>query len=87
MSFFLSSECKSSSKADILFLIDGSGSVRDDGFRATLDFLKSFVRMFTLGANETQFALIVFGNGVDRRFDFNTFQYATLLEQAIDNSP
>lgn len=70
-----------------MFLIDGSGSVQSYGFQQTLTFLKDFVQMFDVGPNKTQFALIVFGNIVDKRFDFDTYSSVTALENAIDSTP
>lgn len=81
------SECKTNTQADILFLIDGSGSVRSDGFKEALDFMQRIARMFFVAADKTQFGLVVFGDTVDTVFDFDTYTSISLLEDAIERTP
>ena len=53
--------------ADIAFVIDNSGSIRDNelpggnNWQLILDFVKSIVDMFSVGVDATRFALIDFG--------------------------
>lgn len=70
-----------------MLMIDGSGSVGNAGFQQTLNFLKNLVGMYNIGANGTQFSLIVFGNIVDRRFDFNEYTTVASLQNAIASTP
>uniref|UniRef100_A0A4W3GBD9 VWFA domain-containing protein n=1 Tax=Callorhinchus milii TaxID=7868 RepID=A0A4W3GBD9_CALMI len=44
-------------KADIVFLIDGSGSVQTDDFQLIKEFLKNVITMFDTGEGKVQFAL------------------------------
>lgn len=82
----LLSVCDTVEKADILFLIDGSGSVQESGFQLTLDFVTNFTRIFRVGPNYTQFGLIVFGTYVHKIFNFSTYADASTLEMAIQQT-
>ena len=54
--------CKS--EADILFLIDGSGSVRASNFVKVKNTLKRTIRMFQLGAGRTHVGVVQFSSNV-----------------------
>ena len=53
--------------ADIVFVIDNSGSIRDnnppgvDNWRLILDFVKSIIEVFTVGQGATRVAVVDFG--------------------------
>jgi len=53
--------------ADIAFVIDNSGSIRDNdppggnNWQLILDFVKSIVSLFSVGVGATRFALVDFG--------------------------
>ncbi|CAK6971027.1 integrin alpha-M-like [Scomber scombrus] len=62
-------ECRT--KADIAFLLDGSGSVEYNDFQRMKDFVKSVVKSFP--GKDTQFAIAQFSSRVDIHYYFNTF--------------
>ena len=84
--FSSSIECNSNEKADIVFLIDGSGSVGSEGFTQTLEFLKVFTRMFKIGTHQTRFALVVFDSNVHIEFKLNTHTAAAFVESDISST-
>ncbi|XP_027901497.1 integrin alpha-X-like isoform X2 [Xiphophorus couchianus] len=73
-------ECRT--QADIAFLLDGSGSVRDDDFSRMKTFVKNMIRTF-LG-RDTQFAITQFSSSPTTHYYFNTFRTSN-WESQIDN--
>ncbi|XP_077350185.1 integrin alpha-M-like [Lithobates pipiens] len=63
-------ECKLSS-LDIVFLIDGSGSVAGRDFRKMLTFVSTVMRSFS--KTDTQFALMQYSSDFKTHFDFRRF--------------
>ena len=53
--------------ADIAFVIDNSGSIRDnqlvgeDNWQLIIDFVKSIIDMFTVGSDHARIAVVDFG--------------------------
>ncbi|XP_072365903.1 collagen alpha-6(VI) chain-like [Scyliorhinus torazame] len=56
-------------KADIVFLLDGSGVVKDSEFQLMKEGLIDFVKMFNVGPDDFQFALVQYGK--TQRVEFN----------------
>jgi len=59
------------SKADIVFVIDGSSSVRETNFKKTLTFLETLAKQFPVGPDANRFAAIQFSSSARMEFDFN----------------
>lgn len=66
-------DCDTTEQADVLVLLDGSGSITPNGFNQSLSFLKRFVTSFKLGPQATQIGLVVFSN--DATIEFNLSKY------------
>uniref|UniRef100_A0A8C8AU78 VWFA domain-containing protein n=1 Tax=Otus sunia TaxID=257818 RepID=A0A8C8AU78_9STRI len=64
-------ECPKSS-SDVLFLIDGSGSIEHQDFLTMKTFIAEVMKRFK--GTDTQFALAQFSDIVLNHFDFNTFR-------------
>ncbi|XP_064425451.1 integrin alpha-X-like [Latimeria chalumnae] len=71
-------EC-SSVAMDIVFLIDGSGSIARVDFTTMKNFIKSIIDQFK--DKNTQFSLVQYSKSVDLQFDFNQF----LREKNVEN--
>ncbi|XP_038652781.1 collagen alpha-6(VI) chain-like [Scyliorhinus canicula] len=56
-------------KADIVFLLDGSGVVKDSEFQLMKEGLIDFVKLFNVGPDHFQFALVQYGK--TQRVEFN----------------
>ena len=56
--------CYYKSKMDLVFLLDGSGSVGSSNFQRTTDFVQRIIEGFEVGHNASQFGLIVFSGYV-----------------------
>ena len=60
--------CFSACIADIAFVIDNSGSIRDNdpvggnNWRLIIDFVKSIIDIFTVGHDYTRIAVVDFGS-------------------------
>ena len=55
--------CFYKSKTDIMFLLDGSGSVSGTSFNKMTDFVQTFIDGYETGRNATRFGIIVFSSG------------------------
>lgn len=81
--------------ADVLFLVDSSGSIRDanpadqsyDNWALTLDFLDTFVRDITIGEDFAKVALAVFSQTAQPVFHFNTYSDKATILNAIKDAP
>jgi len=79
-------------KADIVFIVDSSGSIRDanptdgsyDNWQLTLDFISGFMADFNLGTDATQFGLVRFSFMSDNIFYLNDFYSAASLTDAVN---
>lgn len=68
-------KCIDAHAADILVLLDGSGSVGPIGFQRALEFVNKLVDAFSIGPTATQMALVLFpgySGAVSNIFNFNT---------------
>ncbi|KAK0055893.1 collagen alpha-5(VI) chain [Biomphalaria pfeifferi] len=73
--------------ADIIFVLDSSGSIGADNYIKMLQFAANITDRFTLGVNDVLFAEIIFGAVVQKMFDFNDNMDATSLKMAILHTP
>ncbi|CAG5118377.1 unnamed protein product, partial [Candidula unifasciata] len=79
--------CNVTQKADILFILDASGSIGTANFSVMLNFLVDITRNFNLGPDGIQFASIVFGTDAQEVFDFTTYNNQANLERGILSTP
>ncbi|KAL3889636.1 hypothetical protein ACJMK2_001972 [Sinanodonta woodiana] len=59
--------------ADIVFVVDGSGSERLANFQKQLAFIQNFTGQFEIGKNQTQVSLVTFSTDVTNEFNLNTY--------------
>ena len=69
--------------ADIFFVLDTSGSISEDEFDDTLDFVSKFVKGTTIGPNDTQVGVITYGNKADIHIYLNNYTNSSALLDAI----
>jgi len=77
--------------ADIVFLVDSSGSIRDnnpednsyDNWELALTFISDFIADFNLGTTATQFGLVRFSYQADNIFYLNDHYDVASMQQAI----
>ena len=69
---FCISDC-GSNPADIVFLLDSSGSVGTPDFQKQKDFVARFAQSFDIGPNKTQIGVVTFSSGPHNEFNLNKY--------------
>uniref|UniRef100_A0A3B5AQI3 Collagen alpha-6(VI) chain-like n=1 Tax=Stegastes partitus TaxID=144197 RepID=A0A3B5AQI3_9TELE len=77
-------ECKRSDTADIIFLVDGSGSIDNDEFRSMQIFMNSLVNYTTVGETKTRFGVIVYSSTAESKFTLKQYYSKREVIQAIE---
>lgn len=80
------SGCNGTEPADIVFIVDASGSVGATNFQKTLDFVKTMVNGFPIGPTETHIGLITFDSKVYLQFHLNKFTDKNAIKNAVSNT-
>ncbi|KAI6201465.1 hypothetical protein M3Y96_00844600 [Aphelenchoides besseyi] len=71
-------------KTDLMFLIDGSGSIGSFVFKhEVLRFVREFVELFEIGMENTRVGLIQYSDQIRHEFDLNQYTDKDSLLQAI----
>ncbi|CAC5383706.1 unnamed protein product [Mytilus coruscus] len=74
-----------SAKADVVFLLDSSGSVTATNFKKILEFIKGVVSKFSVGPNDIQVGVDTFQDTVKSEFKLNQYHDKNNLITAIGN--
>lgn len=78
-------ECKES-RADIMFLLDGSTSIKyDETFKKELKFVTSVIDSMDIGPTESQVGIIQFASTPKVEFNLNAFSTKKDVAEAIQN--
>uniref|UniRef100_A0A4W3GCF7 Collagen type VI alpha 6 chain n=1 Tax=Callorhinchus milii TaxID=7868 RepID=A0A4W3GCF7_CALMI len=77
--------CSKLDTVDIIFLIDGSGSINVEDFAKMKMFMNSIVNKTSIGADKVQVGAIQFGSYPRPEFQLNTHSTKPDLQQAIYN--
>ena len=72
---------------DLMFVLDGSGSIDQDDFQSVINFVQNIVRQLDIGADRTQVGLITFDYSAVVQFRLNSYRTRTSLLQAIASTP
>ncbi|WAR12942.1 CO6A6-like protein, partial [Mya arenaria] len=72
-------------QADIMFLLDSSGSVGSPNFQTMKGFVHDMMNSFNIGPNAVQVGVDTFQTSVKAEFYMNTYQDRTSVQQAINN--
>lgn len=72
-------------KADIYFLIDGSGSIRTNDFIEMKDFMREAIGMFHIGPDRVRFGVVQYSDKIISQFLLNQYASMAELRTAIDN--
>ena len=78
--YFFITDCGS---ADIVFLLDSSGSVGSSNFQKQKDFIVRFAQSFDIGPNKVQIGVETFSSTPHHEFNMNTYHDTTSLVDAI----
>ncbi|XP_033755763.1 cartilage matrix protein-like [Pecten maximus] len=71
--------------ADIVFILDSSGSVGSANYQKMLQFVQNMVQGFTIGPNETEIAVVTFSNKPKLEFHLNKYHDKQSIVNAISN--
>ena len=69
-------------KIDLVFVVDASGSVRDD-WETQLAFVVNVAKKINIGPEGSHIGLVYFGNEATKLFDFTEFEKTPFSEEAI----
>ena len=78
---FDTSECRL--KADIVFILDSSGSIGEANYEIMKDFVQNFTSELIIGPDDTQVGVVIYGNMAETVFDLNNNM--TNLQDQISN--
>ncbi|XP_062586510.1 cartilage matrix protein-like, partial [Saccostrea cucullata] len=73
--------------ADIVFLLDSSGSEGVQHFREQLNFVKNFVKEFDIGPSNVQISVVSFATRIRENFNLKTYHTKADILNAIDRIP
>ena len=73
-----------SNNPDMIFVLDGSGSVGRGNFLSILNFVKDVVKGFKIGPDETRVGVIKYSTSVTREFDLKDYSTKNDVLSAID---
>ncbi|XP_036123248.1 collagen alpha-4(VI) chain-like [Molossus molossus] len=85
MGFAQKEDCVHIEKADIYFLIDGSGSIQQDNFLEMKVFMNEVIKMFHIGPNRVQFGVVQYSDGISSQFILSQYASVARLKEAIDD--
>ncbi|XP_033736275.1 collagen alpha-1(XII) chain-like isoform X2 [Pecten maximus] len=80
----VSTEC-GSKPADIVFVLDSSGSEGADNFNKQLQFMTNFVTNFQIGPHDVQFGLVTFSIDAINEFYLNTYNNQQDISNKLTN--
>ncbi|XP_046550552.1 uncharacterized protein LOC124260317 [Haliotis rubra] len=81
----VTTECSTSARADIVFLLDTSGSVGPTDFALEVSFVSDFVQGFSVGPSAVQFSVVLFSSSVLNQFSLHRYDNRADLVQAIQS--
>ncbi|XP_030672368.1 collagen alpha-4(VI) chain-like [Nomascus leucogenys] len=84
-SYPLQEGCVHIEKADIYFLIAGSGSIYPEDFLEMKVFMNEVIKMFQIGPNRVQFGVIQYSDKIKSKFILSQYPSVAELKVAIDN--
>ena len=71
--------------ADVVFMVDTSGSIELDRFQLIIHFIKDTVQLFPIGLQDNLVGVILFSNNAYLRFNVQTYTNISTLLTALDN--
>ena len=74
-------------KADIVFLLDKSGSVGQSNFNKMLEFVKDVSSDFDIGPNDVQIGVDTFSTSFNAEFTLGRFVNKNCVSNAVDHIP
>ncbi|XP_053401477.1 uncharacterized protein LOC123550590 isoform X2 [Mercenaria mercenaria] len=82
----LAAGCNGTEPADIVFILDASGSVGATNFNKMLEFVKKLVDGFPVGPTETHIGLITFDSKTYLQFHLNKYMDKASIKKAVTST-
>lgn len=76
--------CVHIEKADIYFLIDGSGSINQEDFLEMKAFMKGVINEFHIGPDRVRFGVVQYSDGINSQIILSQYSSAARMKVAID---
>ncbi|KAJ8354327.1 hypothetical protein SKAU_G00218940, partial [Synaphobranchus kaupii] len=76
-------DCKRTKAADVIFLVDGSGSISTSQFQSMKKFMTSIVNNTDIGQNHTRFGTILYSDTPESNFTLNQYYTDSEVRRAI----
>jgi len=73
--------------ADVVFVLDGSGSIRDSNFEEVKSFVQLVVETFEISSTNTRVGLIEFGDNATVLFDLRQYSDKEDVKEAVRRIP
>jgi hypothetical protein len=70
-------------KADVVFVLDSSGSVGSANWHLMLKFVQNVVNIFTIGRNDVQVGVDIFGVSASTKIGLQTYNTKTAITSAV----
>ncbi|KAM9488132.1 collagen alpha-6(VI) chain-like isoform 2-T2 [Clarias gariepinus] len=81
-----SDACKNMKQADIVFLIDGSGSIHDEDFSKMKKFMNNVISKSVIGQDSVQIGVVQFSSYSKDEFPLNQFSDKLQMQKAINDT-
>ncbi|XP_041660868.1 collagen alpha-1(XII) chain-like [Cheilinus undulatus] len=78
-------QCKTTAKADIVLLVDDSGSISPENFRTILHFITDIVGMFDIGPNRVQIGLTQYSDVPKTQWHLNVHRTKKSLLKGVND--
>ncbi|XP_078520012.1 collagen alpha-6(VI) chain [Lissotriton helveticus] len=80
-------ECKRIERADIVFVIDSSGSIDDNEYTTMKEFMISLVNKSDVGRNKVQFGAMKYSDAPQTIFYLNDYNTKSKVVEVLQNDP
>lgn len=74
-------------KIDIAFVLDASGSIRNERFPKVIDFVVSFVEQMQVSMNDTRIAAVSYSDNYQAQFNLNSYSTKQDVQLALRRIP
>jgi len=76
-----------SPKADVVFVVDGSGSIESSNFRKVKSFIQQVVDSFDIGNETVRVGFIQFSDSANIQFDLRRYSSKDVVRAAVQGTP
>ncbi|XP_061183369.1 CD109 antigen-like [Saccostrea echinata] len=87
MTIFLSVKACTEPSADIVFVLDSSGSIGSSNFQSILSFVRDMTSSFDFSNGKTKVSVVTFSSRVYEAFPLNAYQSASAIADAVSRVP